>query len=379
MRGKQFWENLILVAIILVIIHTFLFDLGILLRWSINVRDLIILTGLFFDTLFTVEFIVRSIIWGRKKQLINYWLYQRGWVDFLSSVPLLLFSSGPQVFLLFNPGAGEGLAAIGVLNILKIVKAIRVTRVLRLIRVMKIFGKIKNADSKMAQHHTSTVSTIAVSIVLFVIIAFTFFVGDPLGQTFAERRIHYEDLIDVVVKQTGNSELLADILSQDEFGLSLARNDTVLFTKIPADLWDETLSYEDYIEVQRSGYTFSVSVEDINRKSALYNIRVFSIIIALVAGFMIFYTRHFVQTVADVLFVVNRGFQERSYTLQVRIPKQYEEHEIFELARFYNDRYLPAKLKRIHKSKLKKESALSMKDLLDYGSNDRDLGRGHYS
>jgi hypothetical protein len=131
--------------------------------------------------------------------------------------------------------------------------------------------------------------------------------------------------------------------------------------------------------VQRSGYTFSVSVEDINRKSALYNIRVFSIIIALVAGFMIFYTRHFVQTVTDVLFVVNRGFQERSYTLQVRIPKQYEEHEIFELARFYNDRYLPAKLKRIHKSKLKKESALSMKDLLDYGSNDRDLGRGHYS
>lgn len=372
MGEKQFWENLILVAIVLVIVHTFLYDLGILLRWRMDVKNLIILAGLFFDTLFTVEFIVRSIVRGRKKQLLAYWLYQRGWVDFLSSIPLLVFSSGPQVFLLFSVGTGEGLAAIGVLNILKIVKAIRVTRVLRLIRVMKIFGKIKNADSKMAQHHTSTISTIAVSIVLFVIIIFTFIFGDPLGQAVDERRVYYEDLIDVVVTDTANSELLVDILSQDELSLSLSADGTALFTKIPGELWEAVLSYEDYIEVEKSGYDLTVTVEDINRKSALYSIRVFSIIIALVAGFMLFYTRHFVQTISDVLFVVNRGFRERGYTLQVKIPKQYKDHEIFDLARFYNERYLPAKSKRIHKSKLKKESALSMKDLLDFGKESHD-------
>jgi len=366
MRGNKFWENFILIAIVFVIVHTFLSDLGLLLRWSIDIRNLIIFAGLFFDTLFTVEFIVRSVVRGRKKQLMTYWVYQRGWVDFLSSVPLLLLSSGPQVFILLSSGTGEGLAAIGALNILKIVKAIRVTRVLRLIRVMKIFGKIKNADSKMAQHHTSTISTIAVSIVLFVIIVFTFTVGDPLGKAVSERRTHYEDLIDVVIQETRSSELLADILAGDELGLRLIKEDTVLFTKIPPNLWDAALSYEDYIEVQESGYELAVSVEDISRKSALYNIRVFCIIIALVTGFMLFYTRHFVQTISDVLFVVIRGFRERGYTLQVKVPEEYEDHEIFELAKFYNDRYLPAKLKNIHKSKMKKESSLSMKDLFKF-------------
>ena len=332
MRGNKFWENFILIAIVFVIVHTFLSDLGLLLRWSIDIRNLIIFAGLFFDTLFTVEFIVRSAVRGSKKQLMTYWVYQRGWVDFLSSVPLLLLSSGPQVFILLSSGTGEGLVAIGALNILKIVKAIRVTRVLRLIRVMKIFGKIKNADSKMAQHHTSTISTIAVSIVLFVIIVFTFTVGDPLGKAVSERRTHYEDLMDVVLEEAGSSELLAGILAGDELGLRLVKEDTVLFTKIPPNLWDAALSYEDYIVVQESGYELAVSVEDISRKSALYNIRVFSIIIALVTGFMLFYTRHFVQTISDVLFVVIRGFRERGYTLQVKVPKEYEDHEIFELA-----------------------------------------------
>jgi hypothetical protein len=373
MNDKRFWENFILAAIVLVIIHTFLYDLGVLLRWRVSMRNLVILAGLFFDVLFTVEFIVRSVIQGGKKRLFTYWLYNRGWADFLSSVPLLFFSSGPQVLLLFSGRTSEGLTAIGVLNILKIVKAIRVTRVLRLIRVMKIFGKIKNADSIMAQHHTATISTIAVSIVLFVIIIFTLLAGDPLGNAVMERKTHYEDLVDVVRYETDDGELLLKLLAGDELGLRLSKNGTLLFSKVPPQLWDSEIWYEDYMEIERGGYSLTVSLEDINNKSALYNIRVFSIIIALVAGFMLFYTRHFVQTVTDVLFVVNRGFRERGYTLQVKIPKQYSDHEIFELARFYNDRYLPAKLKNLYRSKLKKESSLSMDDLLKYGNKKNDL------
>ncbi|MBN2323386.1 MAG: ion transporter [Spirochaetes bacterium] len=373
MRNKGFWENFILTAIVLVIIHTFLYDLGALLRWRVSVRNIVILTGLFFDTLFTVEFIVRSVIQGKKKGLITYWLYNRGWADFLSSVPILFFSSGPQVLLLCSGRTSEGLAAIGVLNILKIVKAIRVTRVLRLIRVMKIFGKIKNADSVMAQHHTATISTIAVSIVIFVIIIFTLLAGDPLGNAVIERRNHYEDLVDVVRYETDDGDLLMKLLQGDELGLRLSKNGTLLFSKVPITLWDSEIWYEDYMEIERGGYALTVSLEDINIKSALYNIRVFGIILSLVAGFMLFYTRHFVQIVTDVLFVVNRGFKERGYTLQVKIPKQYADHEIFELARFYNDRYLPAKLKNMHKSKRKKQSSLSMDDLLKYGNQKSDF------
>ena len=109
---------------------------------------------------------------------------------------------------------------------------------------MKIFGKIKNADSRMAQHHTATISTIAVSIVLFVIIIFTFLAGDPLGNAVRERETHYEDLVDVVRYKTDDGELLLKILSGDELGLRLSKNGTLLFSKVPEKLWDSEIWYD---------------------------------------------------------------------------------------------------------------------------------------
>lgn len=108
------------------------------------------------------------------------------------------------------------------------------------------------------------------------------------------------------------------------------------------------------------------TVTDINRDQALSNIRVFSIILALVIGFMFLYTRHFVQTISDVVYILLRGFRQKSYSLQVKIPERYKNHEIFYLAKFYNDRFLPAKMKRVHQARLEKKSKLSMRDLLHF-------------
>ena len=154
MKQNKFWDNFILAMIVLVILQTFISELAVYLHWNITLRNILIISSLFFDLLFTIEFIARSITAGKNKRLFGYWFYKRGWVDFIAAVPLLFLNSGPLVILTFLTGTTEGVAAVGVLNILKVVKAIRVTRVLRLIRVMKIFGKIRNAESKMAQHHT---------------------------------------------------------------------------------------------------------------------------------------------------------------------------------------------------------------------------------
>jgi hypothetical protein len=357
--------------IVLVILQTFFSELQVYLHWNIALRNILIAASLFFDLVFTIEFIVRSINAGREKRLFGYWFYRRGWVDFIAAVPLLFLNSGPLVLLTFMTGTTEGIAAVGVLNILKVVKAIRVTRILRLIRVMKIFGKIRNAESKMAQHHTASVSTIAVTVILAVLIIFAFTLGDPIENSLGERRDYYEDLSSRVFGLVGyeeesKKEIVAGVFSQDQRILKLYQKDELIFSRVTEEDWSLKYSNEDYFEIQYDGFTMFVTTVDINKNRAQNSIMIFAVIIVLVFGIMLIYTKHFVQTISDILFILLRGFKEKGYSLQVRIPKEYADHEIFQLSAFYNDKFLPAKLKRLHKEKAKMTSQLSMNDLIKF-------------
>ncbi len=96
---------------------------------------------------------------------MSYLLKQRGWIDFLASIPLLLLNSFPHALaLLAGAGLLSGLGSF--LNTLKVIKAIRIARILRLLRVIKLFRGIRYARSPMAQRHLSTITTIAVSILV---------------------------------------------------------------------------------------------------------------------------------------------------------------------------------------------------------------------
>ena len=104
-RGA-FVENIVIVVIFLVLVQTFVEDLAILLGWSWHVRKILIFAGLGFDIFFTVEFLTRlffAISEGRAK---HYFLYERGWIDFLASVPLLMLNSGPTSISLLAGATG---------------------------------------------------------------------------------------------------------------------------------------------------------------------------------------------------------------------------------------------------------------------------------
>ena len=344
MKQNKYWENFILVMIVLVILQTFFSEFAVYLHWNINLRNILILLSLFFDLIFTIEFITRSIVAGKQNRLFGYWFYSRGWVDFIAAVPLLFLNSGPLVILTFLTGTSEGIAAVGVLNILKVVKAIRVTRVLRLIRVMKIFGKIRNAESKMAQHHTASVSTVAVTVILAVLIIFAFALCDPIENSLSERKSYYHDLASRVFGMVGydeesKKEIVENVFNGDTRILKLYQRDNLLLSRVTEEDWSLKYSGEDYFEVQNSGFTIFVTAVDINKNRAQNSIMIFTVIIVLVFGLMLIYTRHFVQTISDVLFILLKGFKEKSYSLQVKIPKEYADHEIFQLSVFYNDKF----------------------------------------
>ncbi len=372
MKNKNFWENFILVAIILVIIQTFLDDYSNLKHWPVFVRNILLIFSLLFDIIFTVEFIVRSILANKKKKLLTYWMYQRGWVDFLSSVPLLFLNSGPSFWLLITGKMSAGAATIRVLNVLKVVKAIRVTRILRLIRVMKIFGKIHNAKSAMAQHHTAVISTISVFTVITVLLFFSFFTSSNLDNSIYNRKVYYANLLESVNNMNENLEvpfnaMIREIFANDNKILKIyyGKND-LIFSRISDVEFRKYYNIDDYIAVKNNYFMLYVSTVDINETLAYLNIRNFVIIIFLVLALMLIYTRHFVQNVSDVIHIMNRGLTEKDYNLQVKIHKEFVEHEIFKLAEYYNNVYLPEKLRKQQEEKEKKGTTLTMNDLLNF-------------
>ena len=156
-RVRKFVENTVIVAILLVLVQTFLEDLAATAGWPWPVRRVLIYTGFCFDVFFTVEFLARFYValWHRRAG--EYVFHERGWIDFAASIPLLMLSSGPQVAALVL-GQSAVVGAAGILNVLKVVKAVRIARVLRLLRVLKIFRQIKYADSRMAQRHIAAIT-----------------------------------------------------------------------------------------------------------------------------------------------------------------------------------------------------------------------------
>ncbi len=79
MKLKDFLEYFIIVAIVLVIIQTFLFEFSFYNHWSTNARDMMVYSGFIFDLIFSIEFVVRSIITIKtNKKYKMYFLYERG-------------------------------------------------------------------------------------------------------------------------------------------------------------------------------------------------------------------------------------------------------------------------------------------------------------
>ena len=373
MNSKTFWENFILVAIVLVIVQTFLDDLSMYMHWSVSARDVLLVSALAFDFIFSVEFTVRSILAKKKGSASRYWMFERGWVDFLSSIPLLLLNSGPAVIFLFLSGPDEGALSIGALNVLKVVKAIRVTRILRLIRIIKIFGKIHNAESPMAQHHTSVIATTSVFTMICVLMAFSLLTTTPHQMKIKEIESRYKSEIKNVQALREDTRksykyIINKLFKNDAGILKVICEDNAVLSNIDDKTFNQYYNIHDYVIIANSGISIYASLIEINKEDSYVNLVHFFIIITTVICFMIIYTRHFAQNISDVIHIMNQGFRMRSYNLLVKIREEFKEHEVFTLAKFYNDIYMPAKTRKLQKEEGKKTSNISMDFLKDFKS-----------
>lgn len=338
-------ENFVIIVIFLVLIQTFVEDLAVLLGWSWQIRKVLIFTGLGFDTFFTIEFLTRlfyAISEGRAKQ---YFFHERGWVDFLASVPLLMLNSGPTTISLIAGGTAY-LGLGGFLNVLKVVKAVRIARILRLLRVLKIVKQLKYADSVMAQRHVAKITTICITVFVFSLFGYALlqpYIGVPTVEDEYRGR-HNTVMMQVYAELRAGNEAEAVELAESNDGLLMIKEggDT-LYSEYENSYYREYFGPGDYQYAGKIPYSFFFDVREMNKHQSRDNLLYFVIIVILVAAFIILYSPHFAVTVSDPILVMKKGMEENSYNLEVKIPEQYKEDDVFELAEKYNEVYLPLK------------------------------------
>jgi hypothetical protein len=343
----SFLESVVIAAILLVLVQTFLEDFAVLSGWNVDIRNRLLLAGFFFDLFFTIEFLVRLYYAIMDRRVGRYLTLERGWIDFLASVPLLIFNSGPFVLTLLT-GEGLALGLSGILNLLKVVKAIRIARVLRFLRVIKIFRKIKNVSSPMAQRHVASITAFSVTVVVLSLLFFTLFsstVRMPgLDTAFSTQQEATADHLHQRTAEPANFVLSLETLQKTRPGLLIVKyRGQTLFSRYSDQYYSEFFAPGDYSYLRRNElelfFDQRAFVNQLSRESILF----FVIVVLLVLAYVVVYGPHFALTISDPIHVMRRGLEEPDYNLEVKIPPKYEADDIFRLAASYNEKYLPLK------------------------------------
>jgi hypothetical protein len=346
-RVRNALENLVIVAIILVLIQTFLEEFAILVGWSWDLRRVLLFTGFAFDVFFTIEFLTRLYVAFINRRAGVYFWYERGWVDLLASIPLLLLSSGPSV-LAYLSGSATIVGFAGILNVLKVVKAIRIARILRLLRVLKIFARIRNTSSTMAQRHVAKISTVAVTVVvigvLLITVLFSVFEAPGLETRYQERTLQLLDRVGEYDLSSGpDARSLEQLAAVEESILVVQRNGRTVYSRHDTAYYERYFGPADYGYGERGDVRVFFDLRPVNQEQSRSNLLYFGIIVFLVLAFLLYYSPHFALTVSDPIHVMRRGMNEKGYNLEVRIPPLYRDDEVYRLGRLYNEVYLPLK------------------------------------
>ena len=351
----KFFEYGILFIIVLVIVLMVLEDLALIYDWSHATKEALIWMGLIFDLIFTIEFAARSIVTSKRGYFKHYFKHQRGWIDLLTSLPLLLLVSGPAVIALLLEDAGASGGFFAFLMVLKTAKAVRVTRILRLIRVLKIFGKIQNAESVMTNRHIATVATSVVVTMVLVLVAAQYLPFLAIGNhevNHAKRMAVLSELLEA--KKSGKDRRPSDEWVKNYIAASAGFSDIIQLRKqgqeesfyvspnIEELKWS-AYGHGRFYPIGDSGWEVQMSNHLADHEHAMLNLFSLVMILSIVFVLMVLYSRTFAQQIADPIYIMNKGLRNWEYNLEVSIVREYEDDEIYQLARAYNERWLVIK------------------------------------
>ncbi len=340
-------ETLVVAVILLVLVQNFLEDFSVVAGWQAGERRTVELAGFFFDLFFTVEFLVRLYYALMNRRAAAYITRERGWIDFLASVPLLMFSSGPYAAAVLTGGT-TALGMGGLLNLLKVIKAIRIARILRFLRVIKLFRRIKNVSSPMAQRHVASITAISISVLVLALLGFTVLTSSlevpGLDTAFDERQERIAALLAERTERPGELVSSLETLEETDRSLLVVRyRGRTLFSRYENDYYRRHFALGDYGYRSRGELELFFDVRPAVQNQSRQGLLFFAIVVLIVLAYLVAYGPHFALTVSDPIHVMKRGLGEPDYNLEVKIPPAYSQDDVYQLASLYNESFLPMK------------------------------------
>jgi hypothetical protein len=341
-------ESIVVGVILVALVHTFLEDSSILAGWTVSARRWIIWAGLGIDLFFTIEFFARFYLALARGEGAEYFFRQRGWIDFLASIPLLVFNSLPGVLALLA-GAGLVTGMGSFLNVLKVIKAVRIARILRLLRVVKLFRGIRYARSPLAQRHVATITTISVTVLVVTVLAASLLASLGIlpgleasyfeGQAASARTLSAPGLDSAARAQLSREAAVLD----SSLLVVRAAGGMVLWTRHDQPYYESHFIPGEYSYYSINGVETFFDDRPVARATAREGIVFFVAILLSVLAYLFLYSPRFALGISDPIHVMRRGMGESGYNLEVKIPARATDDDVFELARLYNSVFLPLK------------------------------------
>ncbi|MCX8057954.1 MAG: hypothetical protein N3A58_00885 [Spirochaetes bacterium] len=367
-------DNLFLIIILLSIIQIIIENLSFILGLKISLRNLIILSGAFFDIIFSIEFIIKSLINIKNRKFKEYFFYNNGWIDFFASIPVFIFSSLPALIEIYYTSNIFNIRIFKFLYLLRSVKIIRTSRVIRILRVLKLLGKIENLNSVMLQKNINFVSIIVTNSILLgflvtkIILPYDF---DRIEKEFKNNienkiKAYFEIEINKVGKnydEDSQNKLIQTIFSSENCVSAIKYKDKEIYRKFDASYINEYIGKNNMFYISIKDYNFEIILYEFIKYKNSENLMVLIIVLINVLTIIFLYTKRFSTTVSDPVYLLYKGIRDPNYFLMIKIPEKYKNEEIFEFAKFFNERYLPAKYKLYIKNKesLKEKQSSSIK------------------
>lgn len=295
---KKFFENFIMIVIILAIVEMLLEELGYIYVWQPDLKLILIISGFIFDLIFSIEFIVRSIVSKKRGGFYNYFKNEKGWVDFFSSIPVILCNSGPLVLGFIFPGKVSPIAFTGLLNILKITKIIRtirilrILRVLRFLRILKFISNIQVTSNELFKLKEKAISVSIVVITLVLIIS-QIFPGIFYSVDYKTETINkdYTKKLSELYKsiRAKDNEKISNILfcmKNDRNVIFMYYGTSILINNVQEEDFNSYLKknyfYNEFRVINYLNFKLWYSIRDILIENSRINLLIESIIILLV-------------------------------------------------------------------------------------------------
>jgi len=345
---KRLPDIFILSAVILSVVYFILNDCSRIIHWNVFWKNILLAAGFFLDTVFSIDFVIRIYRSRKRKGILNYIKDENGWSDFISSLVPFSIHSFPSLILILYGHADTA----GASGFFTSIITMRAADTLRFFRIIKLFTLVRIHDSEMTVHHISLINTLLVSSIITVFLIFSIAPGNSYNRLLKERSVDYINFIDGLKRISdmngiGYREVSESMLLADKNILRIIYANGTVMEKSPDPVFRREYNSADYIHVKGRACTVMVSIRDINRIAAVDHIQFLMIIICTVMSILFIYSGHFARNISDVITILNQGFRKKDYNLLVKVPERYKDHEVFRLSKFYNDAYLPAKMKKI--------------------------------